>query len=143
MKRKTTWVLVADGARARILKKTAGSIENATGMDYVGDNMKDYDLITDAPGRCFDSMGAGRHAYEPPISHHDQQKFDFAKKMCEELGRCQADFDELILISPPKILGEIRAKLCKQTLEKVVAEIPKDLTHHTDREVFEFLEKEF
>ncbi|TIT85689.1 MAG: Host attachment protein, partial [Mesorhizobium sp.] len=43
----------------------------------------------------------------------------------------RGEFDQLVLIAPPQVLGEMRQKLHKEVSEKVQAEIPKTLTNHT------------
>lgn len=53
----------------------------------------------------------------------------------------KTDFDELIVISPPKMLGDIRGFLSKQVLPKVTTEIPKDISKFSEAGLVPFLEK--
>lgn len=144
VKQKKTWVLVADGAGAHIFIKGFNKLNNALGQDFVSDNLKDKDLTSDKPGRGFESSNPTRHAYEPRTDWHQYHKQLFAKDLCTILERANenADFDELIIISPPKTLGDIREYLGKQLLSKVTAEIPKDVTKFTEHELLSYLEKE-
>lgn len=144
IKKKKTWVLVADGARARIFIKNHKHLNNAMGQDYVGENLKDSEMGTDKPGRGYESANATRHAYQPRTDWHQYQKQLFAKELCDILDKANtnAEFDELIIISPPKTLGDIRGHLDKQTLLKITAEIPKDVTKLTEHELVSYLEKE-
>lgn len=144
LKQKRTWILVADGARARIFVKSFRKLENALGQDFVNDNLKDKDLTSDKPGRSFESSNPTRHAYEPRTDWHQYHKQLFAKDLCVILERANEneDFDELIIISPPKTLGAIREYLGKQILSKVTVEIPKDITKFTEHELLSYLEKE-
>jgi len=143
-KQKTTWVLVADGARARIFTRNHTVLNDATGHDYVGENLKDSEHGPDKPGRGFESSNPTRHAYQPRTDWHQYQKELFAKELCQVLEKAneKAEFDELIIISPPKTLGDIRANLCKQTLSKVKAEITKDVTKLSEHDLALYLEKE-
>ncbi|MBX9786846.1 MAG: host attachment protein [Alphaproteobacteria bacterium] len=143
-KQKTTWVLVADGARARIFTKNHTILNDATGHDYVGENLKDSEHGPDKPGRAYESSNPTRHAYQPRTDWHQYQKELFAKELCQVLEKAneKAEFDELIIISPPKTLGDIRANLCKQTLTKVTTEITKDVTKLSEHDLALYLEKE-
>ena len=42
-------------------------------------------------------------------------------------------------MAPPKILAELRRKFSKHTQDRITAEIPKDLTHHTIPEIEKLL----
>lgn len=143
-KKKVTWILVADGSRARIFTKGYKKLENVMGQDFVGENLKDSEIYMDKAGRSYESANPMRHAYEPRTDWHQYNKELFAKELCAVLDKANenSEFDELIIISPPKTLGDIRGHLCKQTIAKVTAEIPKDVTKFTEHELMGYLEKE-
>lgn len=144
IKRKKVWVLVADGTRARIFTKNYKNLKNVMGQDLVSDNLKDREIYTDRPGRSFESATPMRHAYEPRTDWHEYQKQLFAKEICSILDKANetADFDELIIISPPKMLGDIRGFLSKHVLPKISTEIPKDISKFSEGELLHYLEKE-
>lgn len=143
-KHKKTWVLVADGTRARIFIKRFKSLNNVMGQDFVSDNLRDSQIYMDKPGRSYESSNPTRHAYQPRTDWHEYQKQTFAKEICSILEKANetADFDELIIISPPKMLGDIRSYLGKQILPKIRAEIPKDISKLSEHELLHYLEKE-
>lgn len=143
-KQKKTWVLIADGSRARIFVKSHNKLNHIMGQDFVGENLRESDLGTSKPGRGYESSNPTRHAYQPRTDWHQYQKEQFAKELCTILDKAteNSDFDELIIISPPKTLGDIRAYLSKQTLSKVTAEVPKDITKLNELELVHFLERE-
>lgn len=143
-KHKKTWVLVADGTRARIFVKRFKSLSNALGQDFVSDNLRDSEIYMDKPGRAYESANPIRHAYQPRTDWHEYQKQIFAKEICAILEKANetADFDELIIISPPKMLGDIRSNLAKQILPKITAEIHKDVSKLSEYELLNYLEKE-
>ncbi len=145
IKQKKRWVLVADGARARIFLKTYGKLENALDHDFIGNNLDDTHLTTDKPGRNYESASYARHSYQPRTDWHQYQETLFSKEICSvlETANERHEFDELILICPPKTLGTIRANLNKHILPKITAEFPKDLTKFSESELVAFLEKEF
>ena len=47
------------------------------------------------------------------------------------IGQAALDkkFDRLVLVAPPKALGDLRAELPKHAQERVTHELPKDLVH--------------
>lgn len=144
VKQKKTWVLVADGTRARIFSKRFKSLNNVMGQDFVADNLRDSEIYMDRPGRGFESSNPTRHAYQPRTDWHEYQKQIFAKEICSILEKANEtqDFDELIIISPPKMLGDIRSYLGKQILLKITAEIPKDISKLSEYELLNYLERE-
>jgi protein required for attachment to host cells len=143
-KQKKTWVLIADGARARIFVKGYKKLDHVMNQDFVGDNLKDSAVGSSKPGRGYESMNPTRHAYQPRTDWHQHQKELFAKELCEVLEKAteHSEFDELVIISPPKTLGDIRGNLSKQTLAKVTAEVPKDITKLTEHELLNYLDRE-
>ena len=44
-------------------------------------------------------------------------------------------YERLILVAPPRTLGDLRQHLDPQVAKQVTAEIDKDLTHHSLQEV--------
>lgn len=134
--KKTTWVLVADGARARILANEGPK----TGLVPVPGTARSQHIPTttemgsDRPGRSFSSASAGaRAAIEPRIDWHEFEKHKFAKQIAGLLDTaCVAgDFDHLVLVAPAATLGDLRASLADQTRAKVSGELAKDLTKHS------------
>ena len=144
MKKSVTWILVADGARARILRTEGwGSGLSPVSAEIEGDNRATRDIGADRPGRVHDRAGQGRHAMEPRVDWHEFEKQLFAKRVADHLNRAakQNAYDRLVLVAPPKALGGLRAALDKQTANRVIAELDKDLTHVSDHDLPGHLEK--
>jgi len=125
-----TWVVVADGGRARVL--AARGI--GQGFELVNERVmpleKTSELGAGPPGRAFESVGAQRHGIEPRVDFHRGQKVAFETELAgfldEELraGR----FQRLVVVAPPAALGNLRRLLTEAVREAVSAEIDKDLT---------------
>jgi protein required for attachment to host cells len=133
MKAKVTWILIADGAHARVLENggPGKGLSPVKGLKFEQEPLKNQEIVTDRPGRSFSSVGHGRSAYEPEISPEDYREQRFVETVAEQLDvhhRAGA-FDRLIIAADPTSLGNIRGKLSKQVQETVVAELPKDLTN--------------
>lgn len=132
-KKKTTWILVCDGARGRILVNRGRS----TGLREIekaeDENARrpTRELGTDKPGRAYESSGTSRHAMAPPTDWHRFEKEHFTKGMAAIIneGALSDRFDRLIVVAPPRVLGDLRAALAPQAAERVAAEINKDLTN--------------
>ncbi len=141
--KKRTWILIADGARARILA-TEGrgtGLRPATDATYEADHRPTREIGSDRPGRVFESADGSRHAYAPRVDWHQYEKHLFAKKMAAVLdgARKRGDFEALVLVAPPKALGELRAALDSHTLAKVSAELAKDITNVRDHDIGPYL----
>lgn len=132
MKPVRTWVLVADAGQAKFYE----NLGPGKGLTELGGEAMKHDLPptrdigTDKPGRSFDSAGEGRHAMAPRVDWHEQAKSDFARTVAARLDKAlkKKSFDRLILVAPPKMLGDLRAALSDRTSKHVTGEINKDLT---------------
>lgn len=91
---------------------------------------RESSLVSDRPGRAFDSFGSGRHAMTPGESAREHLARNFARKLAGELNRglASGDFEHLVLIAPPSFLGFLRAALSGPARRAVVYEAAKDLT---------------
>lgn len=144
MKPVRTWILLADGTRARIVCNTGPGkgLEEVRGMEFEGDNVRSGDVMADRPGRTFDSAGAHRHAMERPSDPQREAKRSFAAELVAGLqGQLQAKaFDRLVLVAAPATLGDIRKALPKPLLAVVYAEVPKNLVHLPNQELGDHLD---
>ena len=143
MKPVITWVVVADGARAKVyLNDGPGrGLAEIPGAELAGAHAATRDINADRPGRTFDSAGVGRHAKEPPTDAHREAKRKFARLVASLLqdGLNRAAYDRLVLVAPPQALGDLRRELGKGVQAKVSGELGKDLTHLPGHELPEHL----
>ncbi len=67
MKSTVTWILIADESRARLLANHGPrrGVEPVSEDLLEGRILPGREIMSDRPGRTFDSVGAGRHAKEP------------------------------------------------------------------------------
>jgi protein required for attachment to host cells len=125
-----TWLLIADGRRAKVFETDGGGTEfrKVEDMEHETDLPKSRDILADRPGRTFDSVGAGRHAKENPIDPHRQLKREFARTIVGELRNAMLArrFDRLILVAPPTSMGDLRGELPKDLKDKVAREVTSD-----------------
>ena len=139
MKAVRTWVLIADGARARILENDGPGhgLKAVEGAVFHGDHSATHDLVSDRQGRSHSSHGPGRSAIEAHSDPHRQLKATFAHQLAEALahGLEQKSYDRLIIVAPPVTLGDLRAALSEHVRAKVVGEIHHDLTKTPNGEI--------
>lgn len=132
MKPKKTWVVVADGARARLFANEhpgAGLQPLADGV-LEGSRALDSEIGTDEPGRSFESVGGHRHATEPRTSPHEAAEVAFLKTVAErmEAGLAAHAFDRAVVVAAPKALGTLRAVVSPALAAVIPDTVPKDLT---------------
>jgi protein required for attachment to host cells len=91
--------------------------------------MHDRDLETDRAGSRVNSGAPGRHGVDGERSTNKQEQIRFARQIADEIdqGRSNHDFDRLVIIAGPKMLGMIREALPDSNREFIAAEISKDL----------------
>ena len=63
---------------------------------------------------------------------HRIAKERFADEIAERLYKMahRGDYERIVLVAPPIVLGEMRQKLHKEVIQRVAAEVPKTLTGH-------------
>ena len=127
------WVVVADGEKALFLRNlTDGQDPYLEVVDkQEQENPKDIDQSANRPGRMNDTGAMQRSALDD-TDWHELAKERFADELAEILYKHahKGDFDKIVLIAPPKTLGELRKSLHQEVTSKVVGEVPKTLTNH-------------
>src|SRR5690606_33326050 len=127
MKKTVTWVLIADGHRARVLQNDGPGkgFFPPLKQEYIGSAAPTREIVSDRQGRTFDSKGQGRHAMEPQTDPHRYEKLRFAKQLSEELEAYQKKgaFDRLVIVAAPQTLGDLRNELSAGVKAMIVAEV--------------------
>ncbi len=139
MKPIITWILIADGARARVLTNTGPGkgVQEVAGMEFAQAPLKSGDIMADPPGRRQASVGKGRSAMQPATDPVDKREADFVSDLAQmlETKLRKKAFDRLIIAAAPQALGTLRTAMSPQVRQKVVHEIAKDLTHIPNTEI--------
>lgn len=139
-----TWILIADSSRARILRHCGPGkgLEAVDGHDFRSEQRKLRDILADRPGRVHDSAGKSRHAMEPATDAVRQDETAFARSLAAVLAKAlrRRQFDRLVLVAPPKALGDLRSELSAPVQAALIAEVNKDLTGVPNPDVANHLE---
>jgi protein required for attachment to host cells len=132
MKKPVRWILIADGSRAKFYK-AAGKHRLEEKDEMAETHLPTRELVSDRPGRTFDSAGQGRHAKEPPTDAHEKAEAEFLRAVAKRLDAAcqQKEFDQLIVIAAPRALGVLRRILPSNVMDAVTREVSHDLTGFT------------
>ncbi len=131
-------VLVADGRKMLFLRNEGDNdypnlvVENAQEQD----NPATRDQATDSAGRASSPQGGVQSSVEP-TDFHQIEEDRFAADAADFLktGALKNAYDSLIVVAPPKTLGELRKHYHKEVSSRLKAELDKDLTGHPIKDI--------
>lgn len=140
-----TLVLVTDGRKMLFLRNEGDQEHMNLQVERKArrNDAPDRDLSTDGPGSVFQSGGSGRSSYEE-TDFHQLEEDRWAHEAADRVNSraLTNDFDELVIIAPPKTLGELRKKLHKETEKRTILEIDKEMTNQPLNEIEELIDGE-
>ncbi|MGR6327636.1 host attachment family protein [Sphingomonas sp. XXL09] len=151
------FVLVADGRKALFFRNEGDSDYPNLQVEHAEEhaNPADRDQKTDAAGGASSTQsgadapavaqGGSNHAsgggaqFAPSrgsmgeTDFHQQEEDRFAAETAEMLKKRALSnaFETLIIVAPPKTLGELRKHYHKEVSNRLAGELAKDLTGHT------------
>jgi protein required for attachment to host cells len=140
-KRKPDWLVVCDASRARILRVPARD-EEWTELECVSPTegrARSGALVSDRPGRAIRPGGLGRQAPVDAADPTDAASRRFALELGRRLERGfdAHEYEALILVAPPRFLGQVRDALTPPVRRRVRVSLDKDLMRVTTRELRE------
>lgn len=131
-----TWVVVAESSRAKIFQ-----VEQNESIR----SLKELKGFTHSNSRNHKSHLSGNQQKESRHSqltdlhdtHKDHERTEFARSLGQHLNtaRNNGEFKKLILMSPPKFLGDLRKNLGHETNKHVVSAIDKNLVRHDIQDI--------
>lgn len=140
MKRQT-WIVVADDAYARVFKleedRTLTEVET---LIHPESRLHERDLVTDRPGRTFESHSSMRRSVGQPVPPKKQEAINFAKLVSAYLNNAAlgGKIQRIYLAASPSFLGLLRQELDKATAQMIASEINKEITHLDSSEICAF-----
>ena len=132
-------VMVADG-RKMLLFRNEGD-EQHPKLEIVTHDEKiipaTSELGTDAPGRQQQAGGRGGVSGYEQTDFHQQEEDRFATDAADMLRKRALgnEFSKLIIVAPPKALGELRKHYHKEVAARLIGEIAKDFTNRPTDEI--------
>lgn len=140
MRKRKVWYVIADGGRARFVERDEqGAFRTISSFVSTDLHEASRDLVSDRPGRVQESATPSRHSVEPKTDPHEAAKEDFVRYVADQLQLEQNNFEEIVLVAPPRVLGQIRTMLAKPIADAVGRELSKDLTKVPDHDLAEHL----
>lgn len=140
------WVLVGDGRRALFLVNHGDpDLLDLRVLEAREDvNPPTREQGSDAPGRAFPSIPGGRSSMGE-TDWHELEKEHFAASIAERINAAaeSGELSEIVIIAPPRVLGDLRQELSVKAKSKVKGELDKDLTHHPLPEIEKALARQF
>lgn len=127
-----TWVMVANSTIARFFEvEKSGALKEIESFVHPESRMHARDLVSDRPGRSYESATVARHAIEPRTSPKEVEENEFAKQISDHLHTAHQEgkFKHLYIASSPHFLGLLRQCMTSTTMHALKAEIDKDITH--------------
>ena len=131
-----TWVVVAESSRAKIYE-----VEKNESKQF----LKELKGFTHSISRNHNNQLSGNQQKESRHSqligtldtHKEHERSEFARTLGQHLNsaRNKGQFKKLILMSPPKFLGDLRKNLGHETNKHVVSEIDKNLVRHNVKDI--------
>jgi protein required for attachment to host cells len=140
-----SFVLVADGRKSLFFRNEGDSEFPNLVVEHAEEqpDPKDRDIKTDAPGRTFSGVGMseGRSAYTEE-DYHQQEEDRFAADTADMLKAraLSNDYAALVVVAPPRALGELRKHYHKEVEKRLVAEVAKDLVNMPVAEIEKILQ---
>ena len=135
----TTWIVAADASRARILqvadRERLVEIEDLLNPEG---RLQDRELTTDANPRLHGPGGLSAREEPSAVEHAVEM---FSKRIGAYLEKARTDhrYERLMLVAPPKVLGQLRKELGKEVEKLVVDELDKDLSLLSERDLQHYL----
>lgn len=137
------WILVADGAKARLFEgdPRRGRLKLAMPELHGHGREKSSELMSDHLGRSFESHGSLRHGIQPRTDPQEQEKHRFTAHLVDLLTTAADEkrFTQLVVVVPAKMLGELREMLPKRIAGMILTELERDLTNESEPALTEHL----
>lgn len=115
-------VLVADGTKARLFeeRRRGGPLVEITAR--LGDQAPAGPIASGHAGRVHDRHGAGSHTTGGP-SPREKQETAFITRLADRIGTIllPGAFEDLVVIAPPRALGQLRQALSPGALHRMRA----------------------
>ncbi|ACI92153.1 AtsE [Afipia carboxidovorans OM5] len=131
-------VLVADGRKALFLRNAGDEVfpNLVVARAYKDDNPPTREQGTDRPGRVHESSTSRRSQVETTDWHVVEEQ-RFIETTADSLKRYVEDEDvkNIVIIAPPRVIGDLRGTLADSVRRQVLTEIEKDLTNQPTYEI--------
>jgi protein required for attachment to host cells len=137
-----TVIMVADGAKLLLFRNDGDTkypvLSTLSHEEPANPPTREHG--TDTPGRTQTSLGDRRSSYGE-TDWHTQSEEHFARHAAEVLEQAAAAQPEaaVVVIAAPRTLGELRKHYGRETSQRLLAEIGKDLASHMTDDIVQVI----
>ena len=128
---KSTMIIVADSARARVFTFAADRSElvEIDDLAHPEGRLHDREITSDLPGKDIGGTGSGGHTHEEKVSPVEHELSEFARRIAHYLddARKANKLSKLMLLAAPAFLGELRSQFSAELKKLIVFELDKNL----------------
>ena len=133
-------ILVADGRKSLFFRNRGdadfpnlGAVEKE-----VHSNPSHHEQVSDLAGRASGRLGSSMEE----VDFHQQEEDRFAADTAAMLKEraLRNEYDALVVVAPPRTLGELRKHYHKEVEKRLVAELPRDLVNTPVTEIEKILQ---
>ncbi len=143
--RNATWILTVDHqhARAYSCAGRGAALVPVDALTLDGHLPASHEAGSHRPDLGYAAKGGPGHGYEPRTTPHDKAGRTFLDRVVTALADAMqaGDAQRLVLVAPPRALGELRARLPDSLRSKVVGELDRDLAQASPEAVREHLDR--
>jgi protein required for attachment to host cells len=133
-------ILVADGRKSLFFRNQGDAdFPNLSVVEKERHaNPAHHDQASDLAGRASNTTGSSMEE----VDFHQQEEDRFAAETAAMLKEraLRNEFDSLVVVAPPRTLGELRKHYHVEVEKRLVAELPKDLVNSPMPEIEKILQ---
>ena len=137
-----TWVLLLNSNECRLFSfsKKHPQLDLLKEIHHPENKGKNEEIVSDRPGH-YDADGTSGGSYAPHTNPKEVKVDQFIQEVCHLLdeGRTHQQFEQLIVIAPPKVHGHLSQHLNKNVEKLITQHIQKDLVFMKQHELLDFL----
>ena len=140
MTKALTWIVAADGGRARFFERLRPGVK-LTELKALAMSAEPLAPTKQRPARVYDRMGPARHAVEPRATPKEAAETRFLGEVADAINQAAAQgaFEKLILCAPPRAAGILGKCLSGAARKRLTAAVNKDLVRARPEEMAERL----
>ena len=138
-------IIALDNTCARIFHSSSpkGPLEEKNLLVHPENRFHDQNLTSDRQGYSFSSHGYGRKALSKSETLKEHEIKQFVKEVSEYLKISEAnnEFEQLIIIAGPKLLGALKKQLNNNLRKLITYELKKNIAKLSAAEIRKHLPK--
>ena len=135
-----SFILVADGRKSLFFRNDGdAAFPNLSVVEKSGrKDAAHHEIASDLAGRASNTLGSSMEEAD----FHQQDEDRFAAETAEMLKErvFRHEYEALVVVAPPRTLGELRKHYHVEVERRIVAELPKDLVNTPVAEIEKILQ---